>query len=93
MFVPLAAFAAIVTLLMFLTLYVVPLIRNRPVVGTDLLISFRLLVPCISKLRPITQTRWELLWIGILSVFWLGMALFFFRQDDSSDTDTSYFLS
>jgi hypothetical protein len=52
MFVPLAAFAAIVTLLMFLTL---------------------LLVPCISKLRPITQTRWELLWLGILSVFWLAL--------------------
>jgi hypothetical protein len=52
MFVPLAVFAAIVTLLVLLTL---------------------LLVPCISKLRPITQTRWELVWIGFLSVFWLAL--------------------
>lgn len=52
MFVPLAAFTAIVTLLLFITL---------------------LTAPWISKVRLITQTRWELLWLGILAVFWLAL--------------------
>lgn len=30
--------------------------------------------PCINRLKPIAQTRWELLWVGILAVLWLAVA-------------------